>query len=348
MKAIIPVTALALVLLTSCESTGLGKAPLDAYLRAVGQENAELTKQVAAYKAQSAEGQEELRLMAEEIDRLQRDRLAADNSDLREKLEAMARLEQAGTKTDPSYVPPDANDVALSPEVIAQLTRSKQSEIVKHLHLMTEGLSNTKGHGLDAAASYITSQLADAIVAWRPPAQMVQGTETIVSAAIAYAPDQALASSSVEGMGPLRLATRQVTETVYVLLTSDESGAFRIEKLDDKQPDEQLVRSGAMTYWQWRVTPLIEGPHTLRLQPYLVFVREGTREKKQRIAVPPEVVSVTISRPYQIKQVWKEQKPTILSVFVFPFVTWGALAAFRRVRLLFRTKPPEPPLIITA
>jgi hypothetical protein len=52
--------------------------------------------------------------------------LAADNEELQEKIKAMkaqmAALEEAGVTNDPSYVPPDAQDVALSPEVITQLT----------------------------------------------------------------------------------------------------------------------------------------------------------------------------------------------------------------------------------
>jgi hypothetical protein len=54
------------------------------------------------------------------------DRLAADNAELRGKLNAMktqmASLDQNGQPVDTAYVPPDAQDVALSPEVIAQLT----------------------------------------------------------------------------------------------------------------------------------------------------------------------------------------------------------------------------------
>jgi hypothetical protein len=59
------------------------------------------------------------------------DRLASDNEDLRAKLdrmkEQMATLQEAGITSDPSYVPPDAQDVALSPEVITQLTEATQS-----------------------------------------------------------------------------------------------------------------------------------------------------------------------------------------------------------------------------
>ncbi|HEV7486546.1 MAG TPA: hypothetical protein VGQ65_12790 [Thermoanaerobaculia bacterium] len=59
------------------------------------------------------------------------DRLAADNEELRSKLDRMkeqvATLQEAGISSDPSYVPPDAQDVALSPEVIAQLTEGKQT-----------------------------------------------------------------------------------------------------------------------------------------------------------------------------------------------------------------------------
>ena len=54
------------------------------------------------------------------------ERLAADNEDLRTKLDAMkakmATLAEAGITSDPSYVPPDVEDVALSPEVITRLT----------------------------------------------------------------------------------------------------------------------------------------------------------------------------------------------------------------------------------
>jgi hypothetical protein len=58
------------------------------------------------------------------------DRLAADNDELRAKMEnmklEMARLEQSGVAVDASYVPPEAEDVALSPEVIDQLTSKQQ------------------------------------------------------------------------------------------------------------------------------------------------------------------------------------------------------------------------------
>jgi hypothetical protein len=55
-------------------------------------------------------------------------RLAADNPELRKKLDVMkakmSALEEAGVGTDPSFVPPDAQDIVLSPEIIAQLTSS--------------------------------------------------------------------------------------------------------------------------------------------------------------------------------------------------------------------------------
>lgn len=57
------------------------------------------------------------------------DRLAAENDDLRAEMEnmklQMARLEEQGVAVNASYVPPDAQDVALSPEVITALTTSK-------------------------------------------------------------------------------------------------------------------------------------------------------------------------------------------------------------------------------
>ena len=57
------------------------------------------------------------------------DRLAAENDDLRAKLEnmklQMSKMEEQGVAVDPSYVPPDAEDVALAPEVITALTTSK-------------------------------------------------------------------------------------------------------------------------------------------------------------------------------------------------------------------------------
>jgi hypothetical protein len=57
--------------------------------------------------------------------------LATENEQLRSNLdrmkEQMATLKEAGITSDPSYVPPDAQDVALSPEVITQLTQGQQS-----------------------------------------------------------------------------------------------------------------------------------------------------------------------------------------------------------------------------
>jgi hypothetical protein len=54
------------------------------------------------------------------------DRLAADNDELRAKMENMKlemdRLKDSGVEVDASYVPAEAEDVALSPEVIDQLT----------------------------------------------------------------------------------------------------------------------------------------------------------------------------------------------------------------------------------
>ena len=59
-------------------------------------------------------------------------RLAADNAELHAQIDNLnarvSRLEKAGTKRDTSYVPPDAQDVALSPEAIAQLTQNANSQ----------------------------------------------------------------------------------------------------------------------------------------------------------------------------------------------------------------------------
>ena len=56
---------------------------------------------------------------------------AAENTGLREKLEAVkaqvASMAQSGQPVDQAYVPPDAQDVALSPEVIAQMTSTQGS-----------------------------------------------------------------------------------------------------------------------------------------------------------------------------------------------------------------------------
>jgi hypothetical protein len=53
-------------------------------------------------------------------------RLAAENDDLRDQLDEldsrMSTLERQGVAVDSSYVPPDAQDVALSPDVIDKLT----------------------------------------------------------------------------------------------------------------------------------------------------------------------------------------------------------------------------------
>ena len=52
--------------------------------------------------------------------------LAVQNAELRAQVEAMndrvSRLEHSGTARDASYVPPDAQDVALSPDAVDQLT----------------------------------------------------------------------------------------------------------------------------------------------------------------------------------------------------------------------------------
>ena len=53
--------------------------------------------------------------------------LAAQNPELRAQLDAlnsrMSRLEQSGIARDPSYVPPDAQDLALSPDAIDQFAK---------------------------------------------------------------------------------------------------------------------------------------------------------------------------------------------------------------------------------
>jgi hypothetical protein len=55
------------------------------------------------------------------------DRMAMDNADLRAKLAAMDQqaAQLQGTPVDSAYVPQDAQDVALSPDVIDQLTAAK-------------------------------------------------------------------------------------------------------------------------------------------------------------------------------------------------------------------------------
>ncbi len=62
--------------------------------------------------------------------RQQMDQMAADNADLQAKLAAMdqqvAQLQSQGTPQDPNYVPESAQDVALSSDVIDQLTQPQQ------------------------------------------------------------------------------------------------------------------------------------------------------------------------------------------------------------------------------
>ena len=62
--------------------------------------------------------------------RQQMDQLAMENADLRARLDAtdqqVATLQAQGTPVDPSYVPQDAQDVALSPDVIDGLTQAQQ------------------------------------------------------------------------------------------------------------------------------------------------------------------------------------------------------------------------------
>jgi hypothetical protein len=57
------------------------------------------------------------------------DRLAEENADLRDRLDAMrSRMDQYdrdGLTEDQNYVPADAQDLALSPEVIDQLTKDR-------------------------------------------------------------------------------------------------------------------------------------------------------------------------------------------------------------------------------
>jgi len=56
-------------------------------------------------------------------------RLAGENDELRTKLDTMqtqiAQFKESGVEADSLYIPPDAQDVALSPEVIAQFTGGK-------------------------------------------------------------------------------------------------------------------------------------------------------------------------------------------------------------------------------
>jgi len=60
--------------------------------------------------------------------RQEMDRMAMDNAELRAKLDVMdqqvARLQ--GTPVDSSYVPEQAQDIALSPDVIDQMTQAQQ------------------------------------------------------------------------------------------------------------------------------------------------------------------------------------------------------------------------------
>lgn len=184
-------------------------------------------------------------------------------------------------------------------------------------------------------------QLDGGVIAWRPPRTMTQGVATDVTAAAAFLADRALLDEILDGSGDISVRERQITKSLVMSLICDDPTAFDILRTGDGKDEEQLVRPGSTTFWQWRVTPKRPGSFQLRLHAYLIFDVGGNREKKQRQPIPPESVVVTVSRAYQAALIWQGYKAQVVSVFAFPFVAWLAVASFQRYRRWRHEKKKE-------
>ena len=141
-------------------------------------------------------------------------------------------------------------------------------------------------------------QLTEGRIAFNPPTTMQQGQEERIEARISSEDIGAKLTEGLKGRGLPDVQNVKVGSLMKVLLYSEES-EFQITKLSS---EEQVVSGRPFAQWDWTVTPLDYGEHSLHLMATAKVVIERLGEKSVDVPVIDRKINVKVSPAYIVKR----------------------------------------------
>lgn len=192
-------------------------------------------------------------------------------------------------------------------------------------------------------------KLVDGQLLFEPSKTMRQGQPYSVFARLARTPSGngptgSPAVNIAEGLegSNFTVVAERVSCKVAMSLDSEESAAFKIDKVPVDRKDEQLLEVGKFSQWDWRVTPRKNGPLHLLLYVtpmlYVDGIGEGLKEFKQ----PARIITVTPDYLYEFTQFFSDNWAIIsgvLSLIVIPLFLWFRKEILEWIEERFKKKP---------
>jgi hypothetical protein len=172
----------------------------------------------------------------------------------------------------------------------------------QHLIGLAEERAKDKRPDLDKIIQEEFKKLSPGQILFNPADQMQVGVTERVEVRIAKGLTKDLAKG-LRGRGDPEIEKIKVGTFMTARLTGS---AFEIKSLNN---EEQMVEDGGHTQWNWDVTPLKNGTHSLILTATVRIVIEGYGEQKKDCPVFEKKINVKVNRVYSaikfLKTYWQ-------------------------------------------
>lgn len=171
-------------------------------------------------------------------------------------------------------------------------------------------------------------KLTEGRIVFNPPTTMQQGKAERIEARITSQDIGTKLTEGLKGRGVPKVENVKVGSFMKVLLYAKQD-EFHITKLSS---DEQVVLGQPYAQWDWMVTPLDYGEHSLHLRATASVVIDRYGEKSVDVPVIDRTINVQISPGYIVKVIIRNAATwqILLGGGVGVLILTGVFAAVRR------------------
>lgn len=183
---------------------------------------------------------------------------------------------------------------------------------------MASPSASPHGQDWDVIIGNEVQKLRESKIVFNPPPKMRQGQTERIEARIPFEDIGPTLIEGLKGKGVPQVENIKVGSIMKVVLTGDQD-AFVIQKFSS---DEQTVAGKPFAQWEWDVTPLQSGNHSLHLQVTATIYVPGRGEKPYDIPVLHRQIEVEIDAWYASKRFVGENWQWLWTTLVIPVGAW--------------------------